>query len=362
MAVYVFGSNVNGQLGLSQEVDSTHIPTALKFFENKKVVKIACGKLHTLVLCEGNELYSWGVNDDHALGRSGDEETPKRVKFNGNIIDMCAGASFSAVLTDRGQVFACGTYKSDSGIFGFTEEVKFQKRFKRYTGMKKISQICGGHNHIVMLDRDGNVFTVGTNDSNQLGTTTRLRNKKRSLIPSQISTVARGANPTFINGAAGGFHSILVDDEHKGYGWGSNFNGQLGNGQVKPSIKRVNVKLEGISQVACGANHSLFLTKKGELYGCGDNSFSQLGIKRTTEKIVIQPSLIMKNVTKIASGCDHSFAQVGNKLYSWGNSFDGEGGFDGIEITKPTEIEFDFGEIIDFKAGVDFTIVATKNK
>jgi alpha-tubulin suppressor-like RCC1 family protein len=41
-----------------------------------KVNQIACGGLHTLVLTTHGRVYSWGCNDDSALGREGAENTP----------------------------------------------------------------------------------------------------------------------------------------------------------------------------------------------------------------------------------------------------------------------------------------------
>jgi regulator of chromosome condensation len=53
-------------------------PFELTFFRTKqlKIVKIAVGGLHTLALTTRGEVYSWGCNDDGALGRKTlDEES-----------------------------------------------------------------------------------------------------------------------------------------------------------------------------------------------------------------------------------------------------------------------------------------------
>lgn len=348
-----------GQLGLPDEISTISRPTELEFFRNKSIVKIACGKLHTLVLCENNELYTWGVNDDCALGREGVEEEPELVDFPGRIVDMAAGASYSALLTDRGQVFGCGTFKSSSGIIGFSAKNRFQPTFVRLGRLRQIRKIVGGHNHLVMIDAKGCLWTVGANESYQLGVVSRERNKKRSLEPTQISTrLSRKINHNFVVVGAGGFHSVAVNTDHAGFGWGSNYNGQLGNGTFDPSEKKMEVLVPEIESVSCGANHTLLLTKDRKLFGCGDNSMHQLGID--AGKTVSTPSFILDRTTSVSAGCDFSIARVENGLYGWGANMSGELGADEEEISKPTKIDFDFGEIVDFVCGSDFTVVLTK--
>lgn len=359
MSLYVFGSNTMSQLGLPEDISTTHVPTKLPFFEGKNILKVACGKLHTLVLCSNNELYSWGVNDDFALGRGGDEEFPALVPFKKQIVDICGGASFSALLTSDGQVFACGTFKSTSGIMGFSEKVKFQPIFTRYKGLKGIEKISAGQNHIVMVDRRGNLWAVGANESNQLGYTSRPRNPKRCLIPTQISNrKPNSEDNTFVKVEGGGFHTIAINAAAEGFGWGSNFNGQLANKTNVPSEERTKMEISDLKDVSCGLNHTLILTHKNSLYGAGDNSLSQLGLN--AGKTVNDPQLIVEHVDKVKAGCDFTIIQSGNKLFGWGSNLSGEVGFEEEEVKSMQEIPFDFGNIIDFDCGSDFTVVATK--
>ena len=60
--------------------------------------------------------------------------------------------------------------------------------------------------------------------------------------------------------------------------WGSNTHYQLGieakNTEEQPNPSEV--LIEEIKMVACGYEHSLFLDKNGDLYGCGLNDKKQL--------------------------------------------------------------------------------------
>ena len=48
-------------------------------FAAKSIIKVSCGGMHTLALASNGTLYSWGCNDDGALGRLGAENVPLRV-------------------------------------------------------------------------------------------------------------------------------------------------------------------------------------------------------------------------------------------------------------------------------------------
>jgi hypothetical protein len=63
------GRNENGQLGLGDTVDRG-IPTVIKELQDKgaKAIDGACGKHHTVILCEGGVTYAFGSNKHGQLG------------------------------------------------------------------------------------------------------------------------------------------------------------------------------------------------------------------------------------------------------------------------------------------------------
>jgi alpha-tubulin suppressor-like RCC1 family protein len=46
-------------------------PEEIKFFKDRKVVKIACGHYHTMVITESGELYAFGEGRMGQLGTGG---------------------------------------------------------------------------------------------------------------------------------------------------------------------------------------------------------------------------------------------------------------------------------------------------
>jgi len=363
MPLYALGSNSMYQLGLGPDIQSTNRPLEHPFFKDKRVLKVAVGKLHALVLCEGNILYTWGINDDCALGRDGDESLPGQVPVTQQIVDICGGVSYSAYLTDRGQVFACGTFKSTSGVFGFDSATKFQAGFRRIASLRNIKRLFGGDNHIVMIDGKGNLWTMGANENFQLGRAHRERLVKRCLDPTQVTSNARRKeNFCFVTAAGGAGHTLAVNSDGTCFGWGANFNGQLGTGTVETTEAKA-VVLEGVREVACGRFHTVFLGEDGEVHGCGDNTLSQVGVEGP--RMVDRPVLVLggRKVDRVQAGSDFTVAQSGGRLYAWGSNMNGELGFDEMkedEIRTPREIEFKFGKIIDFCCGADFMLILTE--
>ena len=83
----------------------------------------------------------------------------------------------------------------------------------------------------------------------------------------------------------GAYHNIAKCEKFKGewiyYVWGRNCQGQLGLGYYNEynSIQENKfLKYKNVVDVAAGLNFTVVLTDKGQVFGCGDNGFSQLGL------------------------------------------------------------------------------------
>ncbi len=116
MDVYVYGSGECDQLGIPDFEDGeSKIPrkVPLNTEPTNKVFKIACGGMHTLALTTMGKIYSWGCNDDGALGREGNEKVPMLIEslempMNG----IAAGDSHCvAYNTDLNILYRWGAYR-----------------------------------------------------------------------------------------------------------------------------------------------------------------------------------------------------------------------------------------------------------
>lgn len=138
--VYAFGTGDNSELGLGPEPNAKIVkrPRLNPFLLPEKVgiVAVAIGGMHGLALTHTGQVYSWGVNDQYALGRetkveareknvdesdSDDEEPLNELESTPMLIDsfpegtvitrIAAGDSISVAVTDTGKVWSWGTFR-----------------------------------------------------------------------------------------------------------------------------------------------------------------------------------------------------------------------------------------------------------
>lgn len=103
-----------------------------------QAVAVAAGGMHTVCLTASGKIFTWGVNDEGALGRytegeawknSGfakgkpqDSYTPGVVNLPADaqkIVALSAGDSHTLVLDIKGAIFGWGTFRDGSGVMGF---------------------------------------------------------------------------------------------------------------------------------------------------------------------------------------------------------------------------------------------------
>ena len=142
--VYVCGEVSAGELGLGPKVRKVMRPRLNTHLlpDSIGVVQVATGGMHALALTHDNKIYSWGVNDNGALGRDTSydakmvdiddtddddddddvsdmnplESTPaaidaKHFPENTVFTQIAAGDSASFALTDDGRVYGWGTFR-----------------------------------------------------------------------------------------------------------------------------------------------------------------------------------------------------------------------------------------------------------
>lgn len=111
----VCGQNDVGQLGMDpDEVMEKSRPALVS--DVADVVDVKAGGMHSLCLTKNGEIWSFGCNDEGALGRDtekeeGSENKPKKIDLPGKAVKISAGDSHSACLLEDGRVFAWGSFR-----------------------------------------------------------------------------------------------------------------------------------------------------------------------------------------------------------------------------------------------------------
>jgi len=272
------------------------------------------------------DMFSWGGASNGELGLGGLEDAhitiPSKVPFTPTtkVVMVAPGGRHSLMLTDKGEIFSCG-----SNDFGQLGREGGQTRFEAVTGLSQytvVSAVCGA-NHSLAVDQWGSVFSWGSDESGQLGhnqgnTTLRVPRLIKSLGTMKITAVAAGL-----------YHSAALTASGELYTWGNNAKGQLGLGKntdmvFSPTLVEslASVPLAG---VACGGNHTLVVTRSGAVFAWGSNNHGQLGLGDLTDRIWPTQVSTLRNLKVlpggVKAGLEHTVALTEEGgVFSWGSS------------------------------------------
>ncbi len=158
------------------------------------------------------------------------------------------------------------------------------------------------------------------------------------LLLHQVAVFQENPNPslagttcTAIGTGPESLHTLVIRADGKLFGWGADFNGQLGNNATQNSHVPVAVDTSGsingktFRELACGNDFSMALSEEGVVYTWGGDTLGQLGINATTRSLV--PAVLDttgvlsgKTVTHIAAGGYFGMALADGKVYGWGRN------------------------------------------
>ncbi|CAH0729017.1 unnamed protein product, partial [Brenthis ino] len=282
--VFVFGTNAWGQLGLGHKDEVTR-PSCVKWLKPHRALFVACGRAHTIFVTDTNTIYSVGCNDEGQLGTGNMEHLsmPQAVdlEIGQPIKQVSAGSNHTALLTDDGRVFVCGS--NSEGQLGLGEATRSCVKFTELSFMEKIAFVECGYYHTVFITDKGAVFVTGDNENQKLGipnTATTIYAPQVIPLDIQIKSACCGANHTF----------LLSMDESKILAFGSNEKGQLGMPKeleyvTEPTEIDMEKMFDGyqLKLVACGAMHTAFVTDNGLLYTCGEARHNKLCLEEADD-------------------------------------------------------------------------------
>lgn len=132
------------------------------------------------------------------------------------------------------------------------------------------------------IDLNGHLYGWGANIYGQLGTGTISNGSSENFQPLPILI---DDTHIWIDGSAGDGFIVLIDSNGHLYGCGNNSYGQLGLGDTtdRTTITLID-NTHCWKKVICGGTHILLIDSNGHLYGCGNNNYGQLGLGDTTNR------------------------------------------------------------------------------
>jgi len=178
--------------------------------------------------------------------------------------------------------------------------------------------IDAGNNHACALRSNGTVACWGSNANGQLGDGT--------YTSSNVPVVVTGlSGATAI--AAGDNHSCATRSDGTARCWGSNANGQLGNGTYTDSnVPVVVTGLTAAATIAAGRAHSCATRSDGTARCWGSNLNGQLGNDGIYSNFNVPVTVAgLSSATAIAAGGAHSCAtRTDGTAHCWGFNYFGQ--------------------------------------
>lgn len=204
---------------------------------------------------------------------------------------------------------------------------------------QRISSAACGYGFTLLSSRTKDVTKVwgmGLNKDSQLGFQRSRRDKARGyeyvLEPSPVPLpLDRPQETRVLQVSCGRAHSLVLTDSEGVFSMGNNSYGQCGRKVVENEVYSESHKIHRMQdfdgqvvQVACGQDHSLFLTDRGEVYSCGWGADGQTGLGHydvTSVPTKLGGDLAGVKVVQVATYGDCCLAvSADGGLFGWGNS------------------------------------------
>jgi alpha-tubulin suppressor-like RCC1 family protein len=300
---------------------------------------VAAGATHTCALSTEGQAYCWVLNSSGELGDGTNEERLSPVRVSGAVrfVALAAGPTgFSTCgLDSEGAAWCWGS--NSSGQLGDGTTVS-RAVPTRVSTDHRFTRLSAAASHVCGIATDGESYCWGSNSGGQLGnsstatatTPTRVQSSVRFVRIAAGSSVARTS------------FTCALPVTGEAWCWGSNGNGQLGNGTTTASPNPLPVQVSTAQRFVAlsnGGSHSCGLTTAGTAYCWGFNGSGQLGDGTTTSQST--PVAVQGGpYASISAGSQHGCAIAGTGTAAcWGSNYDGQVG-DGSRTNRlvPTAV------------------------
>jgi hypothetical protein len=286
---YCWGLNADGELGTAVAGDKT-APTAIA--GGRTFLAISAGHGFSCGVVTGGQAYCWGLNSDGQLGDGSKTARPQPQLVTG-------GLTFTTIATNTR--FACGLVTGGAAYcWGINTEGQLgdgtnQPRVQPMAVVdgRTFNSIAAGEKHTCGTTPGGGGYCWGDNAEGALGNGATANSSRPVSLPNDRAV--------FTGITAGVGHTCATSTGGQGYCWGLNNLGQIGDNTLGTN-RRSPVALDGgrtFINISAGNGHTCGVTNDNQVYCWGSNVNGQLGDGTTADKQI--PFLVSFAGAAIAS-------------------------------------------------------------
>lgn len=224
--LYAWGCNDYGQLGLGMTSASVPVPSLVTSLTGVPLAFIASGGSHSFAISKSGAVFGWGKNRFGQLGLNSevDHKYPAQLKTLRSIRVkyIACGEDFSVFLTQDGGVFTCGAGQYGQLGHGSLSNEILPRKVLELMG-STITQISCGRRHTLALEPSrGRVYAFGVGGAGQLGTAAQLNCSTPQVVSgpwvspteSALDTTPEPSDYVVKRIYAGGDHCFVTVSRH----------------------------------------------------------------------------------------------------------------------------------------------------
>ena len=344
MKVFASGRNDNFQLtGLKCDVEQfglpvVEIPQKLKSIP-KNLKSVATGLGHSVFVCNNGKVFGVGDNSQNQLGAFDQTQysTPFELTdadLKSDIVWAACGCDYTIFLNEDGGLIYNGRGKNHIVVHETRKMVYVTAGPEAAAAIDVIGDIHLFQTEInekpVIVHLPSPVYDVARTNFFVIAVTVdgkcygsgELNDKKSQYEFAEIESLK---NVKVSRVYAFGKNACVISRDGLVFMRGFGSFGELGNGSFQDSYRTfVQVQIdEKVKTASLGQSFSVFVTKKGHVYGCGKNSMGSLFLGNITGNYCIpaKSKYIKEHATFVCSGNYHSLVITGNEIKHPGYSF-----------------------------------------
>jgi alpha-tubulin suppressor-like RCC1 family protein len=267
-SIICWGNGDHGELGDGRSGDS-RAPVRVSSISN--ATALSTGITHSCAILRTGAVVCWGSNGRGGLGDGTrtDSAVPVAVRGLSGAISISAGYESSCAALSSGAVKCWGSNNRGqlgNGLFGGSRPVPTS-----VVGIKAATEVSIGGTHACAVLKSGAVDCWGSNTNGELGNGSTTG----STVPVSVTRIT---NATAVSASQRGI-SCVLERTGRVFCFGLNNKDQLGNGlQPTGSTTPVQVLISHALSISSDNTHSCALVSTGGAECWGYNDYGQLGL------------------------------------------------------------------------------------